>query len=117
MYSLIPMAAYDSTRVDPMLLKINRFDFFTPEFENLGLQPLSIKTISTFAPPANKDDVIGYQPRFSEYKTALDITHGQFGFKDALSYYTSSRFRQDAQFPIGGLDQFKVDPRWLEGVS
>lgn len=115
-YSLIPMAAYDSTRIDPMNLKINRFDFFTPEFENLGLQPLLIKTISSFTGDEHANDVLGWQPRYSEYKTALDINHGQFSYNDALSYYTSARFRQDEDFPISKTEIFKVNPRWLDSV-
>ncbi len=117
-YSLVPMAAYDSTRLDPMVIKTGRFDFFTPEFENLGLQPLVAKTVTGFADSyAAGNQVIGWQPRYSEYKTALDINHGQFGFSDTLSYYTTSRIRQATYFPGSiGIAHFKVNPSWLDSV-
>ena len=75
-YSLVPDMQYDATRVDPFVTKISRGDFFIPEFEDLGMQPLQTRYISDIA--RQQEKFKGWQPRYSEYKTALDINHGQF---------------------------------------
>lgn len=113
-YSLVPQLQYDCTRIDPMVQKINRFDFFTPEFENLGLQPLSVENVSTIAKTPGK--VLGYQPRYSEYKTALDINHGQFCYKDALSYWSVGRFRKQVGLDGLTLSLLKINPNMLDSI-
>lgn len=121
-YSLVPAMQYDSSRLDPMLNKLQRGDFFIPEFENLGMQPLRSIHVTDY--DGNKTTVnpilFGWQPRYSEYKTALDINHGQFSFNSPLSYWTISRGRQ---FPYGDgkklsfdISQLKISPRWLDSV-
>lgn len=113
-YSLVPQLQYDCTRIDPMVQKINRFDFFTPEFENLGLQPLSVENVSTIAKTPGK--VLGYQPRYSEYKTALDINHGQFCYKDALSYWSVGRLRKQVGLDGLTLSLLKINPNMLDSI-
>ncbi|EFA44667.1 putative capsid protein (F protein) [Hallella bergensis DSM 17361] len=115
-YSLVPQIQYDCTRLDPMVDKLDRFDFFTPEFENLGMQPLNSSYISSFCTPDPKNPVLGYQPRYSEYKTALDINHGQFAQNDALSSWSVSRFRRWTTFPQLEIADFKIDPGCLNSV-
>ena len=121
-YSLVPAMQYDSSRLDPMLNKLQRGDFFIPEFENLGLQPLRSIHLTDYDgnKPSDNPILFGWQPRYSEYKTALDINHGQFSYNSPLSYWTISRGRQ---FPdeVGkkfsfDISQFKISPRWLDSV-
>ena len=50
-YSLVPAVQYDATRIDPFVQKLERGDFFVPEFENLGMQPLYAKNINWRYPP------------------------------------------------------------------
>lgn len=113
-YSLVPQLQYDCTRIDPMVQKINRFDYFTPEFENLGLQPLCVENVSTIAKTPGK--VLGYQPRYSEYKTALDINHGQFCYKDALSYWSVGRLRKQVGLDGLTLSLLKINPNMLDSI-
>ena len=113
-YSLVPQLQYDCTRIDPMVQKFNRFDFFTPEFENLGLQPLSAENVSTICKTPGK--VLGYQPRYSEYKTALDINHGQFCYDDALSYWSVGRLRKERGLDGLKLYMFKINPNMLDSI-
>lgn len=113
-YSLVPQLQYDCTRVDPMVQKFNRFDFFTPEFENLGLQPLAAENVSTICKTPGK--VLGYQPRYSEYKTALDINHGQFCYDDALSYWSVGRLRKEHGLDGLKLSMFKINPNMLDSI-
>lgn len=112
-YSLIPTVNYDSYRIDPMVSKINRFDYFTPEFENLGMQPLQSQFVSSFG----KSVALGYQPRYSEYKTAVDVNHGQFNYKDSLSYFSPGHFRKlKSGLSKLTVDMLKINPNVLNDV-
>lgn len=79
LYSCTPEADYASYGLDPNNTLIERFDYFTSEFENLGLQavPQSIYNLFDGAPT----QVIGYGPRYWNYKTALDKVHGEFNYR------------------------------------
>lgn len=88
--SLQPEAAYYQG-VPRDLLKMDRLDFFTPEFAHLGEQPIfdselfvdinksSDKLMNTF----------GYTPRYAEYKNSLGEIHGTF--KSSLDTWHDAR--------------------------
>ena len=122
-YSLVPVASYDSTRLDPFNRKLSRGDYFLPEFEDLGMQPLYQSDINCnytqFDGIPNHNHtfttVCGWQPRYSEYKTAIDQCHGQF--RTSLSSWCCSRFSNEfvSVTPTGIFDgYFKVNPRVLD---
>lgn len=113
-YSLVPDMQYDSTRIDPFVTKLTRGDFFIPEFENLGMQPLQTRFISDIA--SQKEKFKGWQPRYSEYKTALDINHGQFGNNQPLSYWTVGRGRANETLDTFNIASLKINPKWLDSV-
>lgn len=124
-YSLVPAMQYDSSRLDPFVAKLQRGDFFIPEFENLGMQPLSSPFITTSFALFNSDKspvLLGWQPRYSEYKTALDVNHGQFMYDHPLGFWTISKGRsfygwdkKNSQFSFD-ISQLKISPRWLDSV-
>lgn len=69
-------------------LRTQRFDFFTPSVEHLGVEPVLCKELfncftsenpSTVKPA--KDRIFGYMPRYAAYKTALDTMSGDFMIK------------------------------------
>lgn len=125
-YSLVPAMQYDSTRVDPLLTKLERGDFFIPEFENLGMQPLRSIYVTDDDGTKKGDPAVlfGWQPRYSELKTALDVNHGQFTCNGPLAYWTISRARQfpsKSDFANGNkfafnISQLKISPRWVNSV-
>ena len=39
-YSIIPRNFYDGTRIDPFVRKTSRTDFYIPQYDKLGMQPL-----------------------------------------------------------------------------
>lgn len=124
-YSLVPAMQYDSSRLDPFVSKLQRGDFFIPEFENLGMQPLSSPFITTSFALFNSDKspvLLGWQPRHSEYKTALDVNHGQFMYDHPLGFWTISKGRtfygwdkKVSQYKFD-ISQLKISPRWLDSV-
>lgn len=106
LYSVIPTNQYDDTRIDPFNVKQSRSDYYIPMYDHIGMQPLYtgfVNNLRTSSSPASVDwavdsnktmtTALGWQPRYSEYKTAIDINHGQFSKGGPLSYFTSSRAR------------------------
>lgn len=84
-YSVLPTADYDAIGIDKANTLFDHFDFFTPEFENLGFEPVQTHQISGYCTPAQGFagsihllDVLGYAPRYYMYKTAVDKVHGEF---------------------------------------
>lgn len=84
--SIQPKAAYFQG-VCRDLLKQDRLDIFTPEFANLGEQP--IMNAELFANGAKPKETFGYTPRYAEYKFSLDEIHGQF--RDTLDTWHMAR--------------------------
>lgn len=113
-YSLVPDMQYDATRIDPFVTKLSRGDFFIPEFENLGMQPLQTRFISDSGKQSEKFK--GWQPRYSEYKTALDINHGQFANGQPLSYWTVGRGRAGETLDTFDIASLKINPKWLDSI-
>lgn len=79
---------YQSYRTSREVLLENRYDWFNPAFENLGLQPLfqceldvsqdnviGTKRGQSFQ-PATRTSILGYVPRYSELKSHPDECHG-----------------------------------------
>lgn len=113
-YSLVPDMQYDATRIDPFVTKLSRGDFFMPEFEDLGMQPLQTRFISDSG--NQKEKFKGWQPRYSEYKTALDINHGQFVNGQPLSYWTVGRGRSGETLETFDIASLKINPKWLDSI-
>lgn len=79
LFSCAPEADYSSYGLDQNNTLIERFDYFTSEFENLGLQAVPQSIYSVF--DGATEQVIGYGPRYWNYKTALDKVHGEFNYQ------------------------------------
>ena len=78
-FSVVPEADYNACGVDSFNTKVSREDYYQPEFADLGLSPLSLFEYSYCAPVGNDaNQVLGYIPRYAEYKTRVDYVHGEF---------------------------------------
>ena len=76
---------YDSYRLDRFNFKNVPEDFFNPYYQNLGKQALYSVEYATVAWDSENNDyvpttpcVVGFVPRYSEYKTQIDEVHGEF---------------------------------------
>lgn len=78
MSSFVPESEYNSVMIDKANRLHEQFDFFTPEYQDIGLEALSGVDFNAlmFANEPNK--VIGYVPRYAMYKQAIDKVHGEF---------------------------------------
>lgn len=58
------------------------FDYPYPELQNISLHPIDTLEVSTYLrwtdAPKDNPVIVGYLPRYMEYKTAMDKVHGEF---------------------------------------
>lgn len=126
-FSVTPDADYNSTGIDPHNFKLSFEQFFQPEFDRLGHQPLNTFTLSCLKPLSSSGSdtstswlqrVIGFQNRYLEYKTGIDRVHGQFCSGGTLSAWSAPRntgLLYDTSTPFN-LYSLKVSPKILNPV-
>ena len=121
-FSLIPDADYNSFGIDSHNFKLKFEQFYQPEFDRLGHQPLNTYFLTCLSPSSTTDSsswlqrVIGFQNRYLEYKTGIDKVHGQFCTGGTLSAWTAPRntgLLLDAAFNTYSL---KVSPKILNSI-
>lgn len=80
-FSFVPEGEYNSYGISPFNLKLDGDSYFKQDFENLGLQPVfrhELYNLPIRIGEFNEDDVIGYTVANHEYKTDVDLVHGEF---------------------------------------
>lgn len=103
--SVIPRTYYQQgTR--RMFLKSDKYDFATPQFANIGEQPIWNNEIYSVGADANGYDTFGYTPRYAEYKYIPSGVHGDF--KGNLSYWHQGRIFDKA--PVLNKSFVESDP-------
>lgn len=79
--SFVPDVDYSSYGVNIFNKKLTSSEYFQPEFDNLGKQPLDATSLYLAKVPGaggiQSPAVLGWIPRYSEYKTHIDEVHGQ----------------------------------------
>lgn len=131
-FSVTPDADYNASGIDPHNLKLSFEQFFQPEFDRLGKQPLNSYQLSLTKPAdfSSKsvwsDKVIGYQNRYMEYKVGIDKVHGAFCTGGSLSAWTAPRntgLVLNGDVSVGGsgsleynVYSFKVSPKILNSI-
>ena len=120
LYSIIPFVPYDSTYVDSFNTKFTYADYFNPMYQRLGLQPLysyQLNTLNGMEDIHKMSTALGWQPRYSEYKTAVDRNHGGFNDYGTLRSFTASRNRSAFDYIHHlTLKEFKVSPNVFDSV-
>lgn len=124
-FSVTPDADYNSFGIDPHNFKLNFEQFYQPEFDRLGHQPLNTYFLSCLSPSSTTDSsswlqrVIGFQNRYLEYKTGFDKVHGQFCTGGSLSAWTAPR-NTGLLFDVLGTafnyNSLKVSPKILNSI-
>lgn len=124
-FSVTPDADYNSFGIDPHNFKLNFEQFYQPEFDRLGHQPLNTYTVTatSVTSPTNSTNwlqrVIGFQNRYLEYKTGIDKVHGQFCTGGSLSAWTAPRNSGliiDTTSGVFNLYSLKVSPKILNSI-
>ena len=120
-FSILPECDYQSDQLDAFNTKLKREDFFVPEFADLGKQPTPIYQFK-FTKDTDMTKVLGWNLRYSEYKTSLDMVHGVFNSDDKFqnqSYnaWVAPRNQTLAQYSNGAtVSFFKALPSVLNQI-
>lgn len=98
-YSALPTADYQNN-FDKLLMYVDINNYYRPEFENLGLQPLfasqlQVSSNSSSVPTDNR--ILGFQYRWSELKQKFSTLHGDF--LDTLPDWVVNRNKQSMLQP------------------
>lgn len=109
--SLLP--SYDEA-ADPLLWKSMPTDYVIPELDNIGMQPVYSRQIEM----TNGQHIVGYVPRYSEYKSSVDMIHGAFvdSYKNWVTPVTSSFINSLTVEQGTSYATFKVSPRTLDNL-
>lgn len=93
-YHCLPLLDYTTDMIDPALLKVNATDYAIPEFDRVGMQALPLlQLMNPLQSVANASSlVLGYVPRYIDYKTSVDQSVG--GFKRTLNSWVISYSNQ-----------------------
>lgn len=120
-FSILPECDYQSDQIDAFNTKLKREDFFVPEFADLGKQPTPIYQFK-FNKDTDMSKILGWNLRYSEYKTSLDMVHGVFNSDDKFqnqSYnaWVAPRNQALSQYSNGAtVSFFKALPSVLNTV-
>lgn len=124
-FSVTPDADYNAFGIDPHNFKLNFEQFFQPEFDRLGHQPMNTYFLSCLSPNSTTDSVswlqrvVGFQNRYLEYKTGFDRVHGQFCTGGSLSAWSAPRntgLLFDVQGAPFNLYSLKVSPKIMNSI-
>lgn len=89
-YHCLPLLDYTTDMLDSAFLKVNATDYAIPEFDRVGMQSMSL--VQLMNPLRSLADasglVLGYVPRYVDYKTSVDQSVG--GFKRTLNSWVIS---------------------------
>ena len=120
--SLVPEMGYVQGR-NREWLHTNRLDFFQPEFDCIGMQGVrkdelltcfmsdDYKTVTVSGTSYSNlaSTIIGYQPRYNEYRRNIDLLNGDFIHdcsKESLQAYHSFRIMPSSQPQQSTLNQY-----------
>lgn len=116
--SVVPVTSY-SQGLDRMYSRTSRYDYFWPDFQNLGEQAVYKREVVAKGDPANipgskeyNESVFGYQSRYQEYRYKNALVTGDFSANGSLEYWTQARkFDQNLAVPMELNESFIVaDP-------
>lgn len=88
--SVLPRTSYQQG-LDKMFSRTDKFDYYWPEFAQLGEQEVKNKEIylNRLSSETEGEGTFGYQSRYAEYKYAPSKVHGDF--KTSLAYWHQGR--------------------------
>lgn len=90
-YHCLPLIDYTTNAVHPSVTRVNSSDFAIPEFDRVGMQSVPLSYITNGLKSVVSDkipDLVGYAPRYIDYKTDIDTSVG--AFKESLKNWVIS---------------------------
>lgn len=81
-YHVLPIVDYTTDYLAPMHTRVNAADFANPVFDKVGMQPVHFLNFDNGVAGGdtsfNTTTPMGYAPRYIDYKTAIDLSVGDF---------------------------------------
>lgn len=123
--SLLP--EYSSQMTDKLMTKTMPTDYVIPELDNVGMQAVNAREFAGYLVPFvqgssdKMNSIIGYVPRYAEYKTKVDKVCGAFAqtldnWVTPLNKITALAIKDgDTSFIDDGFF-YKINPRILDSV-
>lgn len=103
--SILPTPSYQQG-IERMWSRVDKLDYYFPEFANLGEQEIKEKEL--FAADGTKNELtFGYAPRYSDYKYIPSSVHGDF--RTSMAYWHLGRIFRNA--PALNSDFIHCDER------
>lgn len=127
-YHCLPLLDYTSDFVNNSFMRINAADYAIPEFDRVGMEAVPLFKMFNPAVLGNSQyasKIIGYAPRYIDYKTDVDISMGAFkttlknwvisyGNQSILDQFGYEDFSVETpDFPVN-YTMFKVNPNCLD---
>ena len=113
-YHCKPIIEWNANNLLPrMLTKTKATDYAIPEFDQIGMESV-LRGQFIYNAAQNWNSPIGYAPRYIDYKTTVDVVHGEFqdNLKPWVIPHTlSMTFGNNINFKT-----FKVDPAVLDNM-
>lgn len=127
LYHMSLLPEYSTYVTDKLMTKTFPTDYVIPELDNVGMQSIQGRDYSGFLFPYSSQSlaavskIIGYVPRYAEYKTHVDKVGGVFS--STLSNWVTPLNKYETNNPFEGHNDFttdsffyKVDPHILDNV-
>lgn len=114
MLCVTPIPTY-SQLLPKHFTKFSPFDYFSPEFGHIGLQPIPMKEVAPLnvaLENGNQEETFGYQRAFYDYLASTDEVHGEF--RASLQDYLVDRVFQG--IPRLSKEFLEVDPAQVNDV-
>lgn len=120
-YHCLPLIDYTCDVVSPFYTKVNSTDFAIPEFDRVGMEGLPLSRLINASSNVVPYDhhLLGYVPRYIDYKTDIDTSVGAFktSLKNwIISYNNNSIMSQlvsstgSDPLVLSNYTSFKVNP-------
>lgn len=104
-YHCLPLIDYTTDFVSPSVTRVNAADFAIPEFDRVGMQtvPLSYISNGPLAVLGSIPELVGYAPRYIDYKTDIDTSIGAFktSLKNWVISYDNQSLANQFGFDVG----------------
>lgn len=101
-YHCLPLIDYTTDFVSPSVTRVNAADFAIPEFDRVGMQTVPLSYISNGPASVITPSIpvlVGYAPRYIDYKTDIDTSIG--AFKTSLKNWVISYDNQSLANQFG----------------
>lgn len=113
-YHCMPIVDYTLDYIDPQYMRINAEDFANPVFDKVGMQQVTSASIFNGQTPGESvvinqtPFVLGYAPRYIDYKTSIDTSVG--AFKRSMSHWVVSYGVGDLEGDLGASNSVLPQP-------